>query len=114
MLAFRERLTFDQRKLEFERVKRKRPEYVPTIIVRGSKDAPYIDKEKYLVPKEVTSTQMSFIVRRRLNMRADQALFLFCDNRILGPNHTMVQLAQEFADEDGFLYLTYTLENTFG
>ena len=114
MLPFRSRLTFEQRRLEYERISVKRPEYVPTIVVRGSRDAPSIDKEKYLLPRELTGAQLSYVIRRRLRMQATDALFLLCEGTTIPANKDMRQLYSEYADEDGFMYITYTLENAFG
>lgn len=88
---------------------------VPIIIEPRGTTTPVIDKRKYMAPRDLTASQLFFVVRRRLNMRADQALFFFLDNKTLvTPSTTVYDLYSRYADDDGFLYLTYCLENAFG
>jgi GABA(A) receptor-associated protein len=88
--------------------------FVPLIMERGSKDAPHIDKEKFLVPVDLTMAQLSFVVRKRLQMRAGDALFLMVNNTLCTSTATAGSMYDTHRDTDGFLYVTYTLENTFG
>jgi GABA(A) receptor-associated protein len=111
---FRERLTFEERRRECLRALERRPDHVPTILVRAGKATPLLDKEKFLIPLEVTASQLLFVVRRRLRMKPSEALFLFCNQRML-TGSTPVRLAYaDYRDPDGFLYVTYSVENTFG
>ena len=115
MLPFRERLTPAQRAAECARVLARRPTYVPAILVRGDHAAPAVDREKYLLPPDLTAAQLHYIVRRRLRMDAREALFLLCGRRRVGGETTVRQLQDAHRDtEDGFLYVTYTLEHAFG
>ena len=45
---------------------------------------------------------------------ANEALYLFVNNNII-PNSCLVSYVYEtYSDPDGFLYINYTTENTFG
>jgi GABA(A) receptor-associated protein len=115
MLPFRARLTPEQRRAECERVSARRSGYVPTIVERGDRTAPRIDKEKFLIPVDLTGSQLHFVVRRRLRMEKSEALFLLCEGALVGPHTTVGELyARHRSAEDGFLYVTYTLEHAFG
>lgn len=50
-----------------------------------------------------------------MKLPQETALYLFINNRIQ-PSTTMMMSAvyDEYKDEDGFLYITYSGENTFG
>lgn len=88
---------------------------VPVIIEPRDATTPPIDKRKYMAPKDLTASQLFYVVRRRLNMRPDQALFFFIDQKTLvTPSFAVFDLYTKHADDDGFLYLTYSLENAFG
>ena len=77
-------------------------------------DAPEIDKKKYLVPHDLTVGQFTFVIRRRIQLEAEKALFIFCKNA-LPPNAALLSdVYAEHKDADGFLYMTYSGENTFG
>lgn len=114
MLPFHERLTEDQRRREFSRVSDKLHRFIPIIMERGSLDAPRIDKEKYLVPVDLTMAQLSFVVRKRLQLRAGDALFLLVNKTLCTSTATAGSVYDAHRDTDGFLYVTYTMENTFG
>ena len=114
MLQFHERLTFAQRHDECQRVKKRRPDYIPTIMVQGDNMCPRIDKEKFLLPLDLTGGQISYVIRRRLKMSSADALFLVCGGRLIPSNESVKMLYQQYMSDDGFLYITYTLENAFG
>ena len=91
------------------------PYRVPIIIEPKCKKAPPIDKRKYMAPRELTMAQMMFVVRKRLNMRSEQALFFFLNNNtMVPPADPLGSIYDTNKDEDNFLYIYYSLENTFG
>ena len=115
MLPFRCRLTLDQRVREYENVRTKKPDYIPVIVERAGRDSPALDKEKFLVPNDLTASQFLYVLRRRLKMKSEQALFLLCNNRAVTGNTTLRHTRDtSIPSEDGFLYITYSLENAFG
>lgn len=94
---------------------RTHPSHVPVILERGGTDAPAIDKERLLVPPDLTGSQLQYVVRRRLKMGREQALFLLCCNRLVTSSDSARELyAKHQHVDDGLLYITYTLENAFG
>tara|TARA_B110001452_G_C15214914_1_gene421365 strand:+ start:616 stop:960 length:345 start_codon:yes stop_codon:yes gene_type:complete len=114
MLPFRQRLTEDQRKDEFSCVSNRLHRFIPVILERGSKDVPQIERERYLVPIDLTMAQLSFVVRKRLQMQAGDALFLMVNKTLCTSTATIGRMYDAHRDTDGFLYVTYTMENTFG
>ena len=114
MLPFRQRLTEDQRKREFLRVSDKLHRFVPIIMERGTRETPRIDREKYLVPVDLTMAQLSFVVRKRLQLKGSDALFLLVNKTVCPATRLAGDMYDAHRDPDGFLYVTYTLENTFG
>ncbi|KAG5578889.1 hypothetical protein H5410_049516 [Solanum commersonii] len=70
--------------------------------------------EGYLVPADLTVGQFVYVVRKRIKLSAEKAIFIFVKN-ILPPTAAMMSaIYEEHKDEDGFLYMTYSGENTFG
>ena len=58
--------------------------------------------------------QFVYIIRKRIKLEASQALFVTV-NSVLESSNTMIsELYETQKDEDGFLYIVYTSENTFG
>jgi GABA(A) receptor-associated protein len=104
------------RKEQATRLLIKFPNRIPVILERyhGATNAPNIDKNKYLVPSDSTVGSFSYIIRRRIQMNDKQALFLFCHKNIPPVSEMMSMIYERYKDEDGFLYMCYTTENTFG
>ncbi|GAY41925.1 hypothetical protein CUMW_063080 [Citrus unshiu] len=77
-------------------------------------DIPTIDKKKYLVPADLTVGQFVYVIRKRIKLSAEKAIFIFVDNVLPPTGAIMSTIYDEKKDEDGFLYVTYSGENTFG
>jgi GABA(A) receptor-associated protein len=77
-------------------------------------DIPVIDKKKYLVPADLTVGQFVYVIRKRIKLAPEKALFTFV-NEVLPPTAALMSaIYDEHKDDDGFLYITYSGENTFG
>jgi len=105
----------EKRQAEASRIRNKYPDRIPVIVERAEKsDIPDIDKKKYLVPADLTVGQFVFVIRKRIKLSAEKAIFIFVRN-VLPPTAAMMSaIYDEHKDDDGFLYLTYSGENTFG
>jgi len=102
---------------EAKRLLLKYPERVPVLIFRAKdSDVAELDKHKYLVPQDLTVGQFQIVIRRRLGggLRAEQALFLSVNNTLPPMAQIMMVLYKEHRNEDGFLMMEYSGENTFG
>lgn len=88
---------------------------MPVIVERAEKsDIPVLDKKKYLVPADLTVGQFVYVIRKRIKLNAEKAIFIFVNN-VLPPTAALMNaIYEEHKDEDGFLYVTYSGENTFG
>lgn len=58
--------------------------------------------------------QFVYVIRKRIKLPADQAIFIFVNNTLPPAAALMSQIYKEHADPDGFLYVTYSGESTFG
>mmetsp|Transcript_6539 Transcript_6539/g.9873 ORF Transcript_6539/g.9873 Transcript_6539/m.9873 type:complete len:126 (-) Transcript_6539:300-677(-) len=112
----------EKRKTEAERIRSKYPDRIPIIcerLAKRSSSVPEVDKKKYLVPSDLTMSQFQFVIRKRMNLHPDHALFFFVSTskgRLISPVPAALLsvLYEENKDEDGFLYISYSGENTFG
>ncbi|CAN8025108.1 unnamed protein product [Ixodes persulcatus] len=103
----------EQRKQEADAILEKYPHRIPVIVERApNSHVPSIDKQKFLVPSDITVAQFMWIVRKRIHLSPEKALFVFVGR--LMPHLSMGDLYGTYRDEDGFLYLAYSGENTFG
>lgn len=106
--------TFDQRKLEADRIISKYPDRVPIIVEASNGCKLEIDKKKYLVPKDLSMGQFLFVIRKRLKLPAEKALFVFVGNSIAPSTQTLAVLYDQHVSSDGFLKMTFSEENVFG
>ena len=112
--AFKEKTSLNERKVESSKIREKYPDRIPIIVEAGNTRVPQIDKSKYLVPRDITVGQFLYIIRKRIKLSNDKALFLFV-NKILPPTSCLISdIDNNYQDEDGFIYFTYIDENTFG
>ena len=73
--SFKTTHPFEARLDEAQRIKSKFPGRVPIIVERANKsDLPVIDKNKFLVPGDLTVSQFVFVVRKRLALSPEQSL----------------------------------------
>lgn len=116
LVPFRERLELDRRVAMAQGILVRRPQHLPVIVEAGEARAPPIDRERFLLPPELTGGQLSFILRKRMPaLDKHQALFLFCNRHLITSQDTVRALYERYRDEeDGFLYVQYALENVFG
>lgn len=53
-------------------------------------------------------------IRKRIKLPAEKAIFIFVNDTLPPTAALMSAIYQEHKDKDGFLYVTYSGENTFG
>lgn len=114
---FKSNYTFDQRLKEAIRIKEKYPDKIPIICQRSiyaGNDCPAINKRKYLVSRDVTIAHFIFIIRKALGVNSEKGLYLFVDGNMLPCSYTIENVYDIYKENDLFLYITYTFENTFG
>ena len=107
---------FESRKKESESVLKNYPERVPIIVEKSNKcfDICDIDKNKFLCPRDINFGQFVFSIRKRLKIPSEKAIFLFADNTIVPNTQNIAYAYEQFKKKDGFMYITYDSENTFG
>jgi GABA(A) receptor-associated protein len=112
---FKKQNTLEKRKNESQTIVKKYPGRIPIIVEKYHDcELPDIDKIKYLVPKDMTISQFMFIMRKRIKLESSQSLFVTVNSILVSSNAKICEIYDDNKDEDGFLYVVYTSENTFG
>ena len=112
---FKLKSTFEKRKQESDNIKKKYPDRIPIIVQKHVKSTlNEVDKCKYLVPKDMTMGQFLFVIRRRVKLEPSHALFITVNGLMATAMKTIGEVYETEQDDDGFVYMLYTNENTFG
>ena len=110
--------SLEKRKNESKYILEKYPDKVPLIIEKSThknaENIPDIKKKKFLVPNDLQLSQLIYIVRKRINIESHLGIFFFINNELYPVSSLISTIYEEKKDEDGFLYMTYSSENTFG
>ena len=115
MEDFKKRYTLQERREEAARIKKKFPDRIPVIVERtNGSNIVNIDKRKYLVPKDLTVGQFIYVIRKRVKLSPEEAIFIFINNTLPASGALLSQIYKENKDEDEFLYVKYSGESVFG
>lgn len=108
--------SFDERRKESSTMRQKYPNRVCLYLTKSKNSTlPESDKKKYLVPHDLTIGQVMHVIRKRIDISPKEAIFLFTSNNVCPSTSTQIgTVYSEHADHDGFLYMTYNSESTFG
>jgi GABA(A) receptor-associated protein len=64
-------------------------------------DIATIDKKKYLVPADLTVGQFVYVIRKRIKLSPEKAIFIFVDDVLPPTAALMSSIYEEHKDEDG-------------
>lgn len=124
-VPFKQAHSLQERLQQFKKVTDTHPNKIPVIVERAVFSAgkrnttaatslPLIDKNKYLVPGDLTVSQFMHLIRKRIKLANDQALFIYVNGTLPAATAMFSSIYADHKDEDGFLYVQYTGESSFG
>lgn len=116
-MNYKNKKSFDERLDETTKILQKYPDRIPCIIEKSDTDIsvlPNIDKSKFLIPNDLTMSQLIYIIRKRVKIEPEQAIFIFCNGKLIENYKTLENIYKDHQDKDKYLYLLYSGENTFG
>eukprot|EP01017_Pseudomicrothorax_dubius_P014768 TRINITY_DN1728_c0_g1_i1.p1 TRINITY_DN1728_c0_g1~~TRINITY_DN1728_c0_g1_i1.p1 ORF type:complete len:167 (+),score=37.31 TRINITY_DN1728_c0_g1_i1:60-503(+) len=115
---FKEEVPEEERRDDVTRVKKSNPGYLPVLCephndVPRSIAGPY-NYHKFVVEPRNTIEDLIRKLRRILKLKPDMSLYLICGKSILKPAETFKVLSQRFTDNDGYIYITFRTDASFG
>ena len=111
---FQKNHSFEKRKSESFRILEEYPNRIPIICERVNNDIAELDRKKYLVPNDLTMCNFMYVIRKRLIVAPEVAIYLFVNTKIMPTSMTMDSIYHKHKNADGFLYIYYSGESTFG
>lgn len=115
--ALRATMSTEERKNLCEKYISKYPDRIPVIIDRANERVGILDKNKYLIPKELPLASFHKIIRKRITLSPEEALFIFIEgaNIVACATDSIADMWTKYRNaDDGLLYLIYGKEETFG
>ncbi len=69
---------------------------------------------KFLCPKEIPIYKLIIEIRERNILAQNESLHVFAKNTLLLPTMMLGLVHEKYKSDDGFLYLNFAKENSFG
>jgi GABA(A) receptor-associated protein len=113
---------FESRRAESARILSKYPDRIPVLCDRSPRSLlPEIPKKKFLVPPGMLCGEFKYIIHKHisqmagLSMGSEQTIYLFINSTTTPKSGSLMsEIYATYKSEDGFLYMTYSAENTLG
>lgn len=100
-----------------EKLRKQYPDHIPAIVKRSSKEN-YLDKmsnEQFLIPNYMTVGAFVNFLTNRLRIHSIYSIWIYSDGNVLSNRTQRIsEIYDQYVSMDGFLYLTYRSEESFG
>ena len=104
-----------ERKNTVHSIFKKYPDRIPVYVKKGNDNTPDIDKDRYLVPSDLTVGQFLYVIRKRIKLKPEQALYIFFNDQLVNTSTLVKEVYDTYKNKDDeMLYAVYSTENTFG
>lgn len=110
--VFKTNSSFDERKEYSKLLGLKFPDRVPVIV--DADDDLKIEKTKFLIPRSKSIGEFLFLIRKKIKLKKEEALYIFVNNQIPRHSKLMSEIFQEHKSACGFLFVELKKEATFG
>ena len=112
---YKEEVPFADRLKETQQMREINKEHVPIVVEKAGKSSLVdIKTKKFRVHENLSVAQFILVLRKRMKLAPEQAIFLFIDNTIPCTSSKLSEVYSQHKDADGILYIAYDNENTFG
>ena len=113
---YKKEKSLEERRKEYQKIIEEHPGKIGVICQKAPKSKiQEAEKSKYLINQEMNITNFTSLIRKRLNMDKEDALFFLVNGKkVLSGNETIQDIYDKYKDEDGFLYIAYASEEVWG
>lgn len=116
-MTFETQFSLESRKTCADALLKQRKGFIPVIIQPYPRCTVKMSKTKFLVSQDHTFSSLIYNIRSEYmkNLRNPETIYFFVNGTILvQPFVLLGQLYEKHKNEDGFLYIYYNIENSFG
>ena len=108
--------TFEKRFEESKYMMQKYPDSICCIIekLKNCEQLDNIKKNKFIISKDVTIAELIYKIRKMILIDSKKSIFIYINNMLPMSNSKISDIYDKYKSNDGFLYITYCGENTFG
>ena len=112
------KIPLEDRKAMSREIREKHDDKLP-LICEGEDDDDdlVLDKKpryKFLVPNTFTFGAFQTVLRKQRSCPPHTAMYMFCNGKMYGNSERIADVFEKEKSEDGFLYVLWAKENTFG
>lgn len=111
---FKASISFEARLTDSNRILRDSARNVPVIVVKSANCDYNVSTTKLSLLRALSIAHVLFQFRKRLYLRKLDSLYLYYGRQLLLPSMRVGQLYDEYADEDGILYLVVASQEDKG
>ena len=112
-INFKKNLSFCKRLQLYKKIVENNENLLPIIIQVYKKCKLKLNKEKWLIDPEITISELLIKLREQTNVEINETIFIFnVEKKLLSTMDNMKDVYKNYKDDDGFLYLIISLENT--
>ena len=106
----------EERKQEYDKVIKSNPGKIAIICEKApNSHIVDIEKSKFLIAEDISLSQFSVMIRKKLKMGKEEALFFLVNGKkSLTGDGSMLEIYNTYKNEDGFLYIAYAAEEVWG
>ncbi|KAG4098330.1 autophagy 8 [Neocallimastix lanati (nom. inval.)] len=114
-MSYQKQHSFEKRQMKSKQLSEKYPDKIPCIVEKvKNSEIMDIEDNKFLIPNTYTFGQFKYIIRKRIKLQKEEALYIFIGEIMPNDTEIMSSIYEKYKNEDGFLYITYGGESTFG
>lgn len=119
-VPLKKQFSLEERKKIHENFKKKCKDLIYCVVERderiSSSELGFLDSKIISIPYNSRFSSIYNAIRRKLRLEESKAIFVILTKNNVLPqiSKTMDEIYNDNKDEDGFIYITYTLENVFG
>lgn len=110
------RKSIDTRLELSKKIMESHPNRVPIIVTKKKGgNVGEITKNKFIAPKDISIAKFMLEIRKHIQITPEHSIYIYVKNGIiLQPSLMVLDVYHRYRDVDGFLYVSYSGENTFG